>query len=87
MEDRIGYLGNFLFLQCFCYIDQVGGMSFFTGKIKISGIIKPHDITPVQIFFKDIQHFFLLHYIFKHIRVFPTRNPKEQSIVIFHDIE
>ena len=70
MKDRVGYLGYFLFLQCFGYINQVGGMSLFTGQVKIACIGYSHDIAPVQVFFEYVEHFLLFHHFFKYIRIF-----------------
>ena len=87
MENSIGNLGYLFLLQGFGHINQVCGVPFLTNQVEIPCVVESHDITPVQIFLKDVQHLLLLHNIFQYFGILAARNPKKQPIVIFHDVE
>lgn len=87
VEDAVGYLCYFLFLQCFCHIYQVGGMSFFAGYVEISHIVQPHNVVPAQMLFEDIEHLLLFYYLFQYGWVFFVGNTQQQSVIILNEVE
>ena len=62
-------------------------MPFFAGEVKVAGVIKSHDIAPVEILLKYIQHLLLLHHFLQHIRILFIGNAQQEAIIVFHDVE
>ena len=87
MVDFIGYLGNSFFLQSFGYIDQFGGITGIAGFIEIAYGADTQDLVPLAMFLQYFQHFFLLQHFFQFARIGTVGHLKQQTIVIFHQVE
>ena len=77
MKNGIGNLGYLLFLQCLSNVNQICCMAFFASEVEIACIVESHDIAPIQIFFKDVQHLFLLYNVFQHFGILAAGNTQQ----------
>ena len=55
--------------------------------VKVAHSADAHDVVPVMIFLKYIEHLFLLYDIFQLGRVLTVGHSQQQSVVVFHYIE
>ena len=62
-------------------------MPLVAGHIQVAHRTDAQNLVPAVIFLKDLQHLFLFHHLFQFGRVGTVGNPKQQSVVVFHDVE
>ena len=70
LEDVVGYLCDFLLLQGFGHIDEVGGVSVLAGQVEVAHVVQAHDVVPAQVFLENVEHFLLLHHVFQYVGIF-----------------
>ena len=84
--DFLGDLHEFLLLQRFGDLDQVGRAAFLTDVVHVAGVAQVHDPVPLEIFREDLEGLRLVHVRGQHFGIVPVRNAQQDAAVIRDDV-
>ena len=84
--DLLGNLHEFLLLQCFGNLDQVGSTSFQADVVHVAGVAQVHDPVPLEVLREHLEGLGLVHEGGEPFRMDAVRYAQQDAVVIGNDV-